>query len=247
MGLLDLPAPLFASLDDVLGRFAPAPWRLVLWGLIAAAFSMGAYFLLSPQRRIARAKADALDARRALDAYDGEFAGAWPLIRNVLKSALRQLGLVTWPAVVSSLPVLALLVWMSTAYGYGFPEPGAAVAIRTVPNGLEARLETVGSPATAPSEQHREIVVIDASGEVLQRLPWQAPVATMHKREWWNALLGNPAGYLPESGLLERIDLDLPAKEYLPVGPAWLKAWYVPFFGVLLVASIVIKVLARIE
>lgn len=247
MGLLDLPAPLFASLDDVLGRFAPAPWRLVLWGLIAAAFSMGAYFLLSPQRRIARAKADALDARRALDAYDGEFAGAWPLIRNVLKSALRQLGLVTWPAVISSLPVLALLVWMSTAYGYGFPEPGAAVAIRTVPNDLEARLETVGSPATAPSEQHREIVVIDASGEVLQRLPWQAPVATMHKREWWNALLGNPAGYLPEAGLLERIDLDLPAKEYLPVGPAWLKAWYVPFFGVLLAASIAIKVLARIE
>jgi len=247
VGLFDLPAPLFASLDDALSGFAPAPLRLVLWGLIAAAFSMGAYFLLSPQRRIARAKADALEARQALDAYDGEFAGAWPLIRDVLKSAFRQLGLVTWPAIVSSLPVLALLAWMSTTYGHGFPDPGAAVEIRTVPNGLEARLETVVSPAAAPSEPHREIVVIDPSGEVLHRLPWQAPVSTIHKREWWNALLGNPAGYLPDGGPLERIDLDIPAKEYLPIGPAWLKAWYVLFFGVLLAASLAIKVSARIE
>ena len=246
MGLLDLPAPLFAAVDDALGAFAPAWLRLVLWGLIAAAFSMGAYFVLSPQRRIARAKADALAARHALDAYDGEFAGAWPLIRDVLKSAFRQLGLVTWPAIVSSLPVLALLVWMSTTYGHGFPDPGATVDIRTVPNGLEARLETPTS-AAEPSGQHREIVVIDGSGEVLHRLPWPAPVATIHKREWWNALLGNPAGYLPEGGPLERIDLDIPAKEYLPIGPAWLKAWYVLFFGVLLAASLAIKVSARIE
>jgi hypothetical protein len=240
--LLDFPAPLFAAMDGALGWFAPAPWRLVLWGLIAAAVSMGAYFLLSPQRRIARTKVEALDARRALDAYDGEFAGAWPLISNVLKSALRQLGLVTWPAVVSSLPVLALLVWMSTTYGYGFPEPGADVAIRTVPNGLEARIE-----ATAPSEPQREIVVTGQNGEVVQRLPWPAPVPTIHKRAWWNALIGNPAGYLPESGPLERIDLDLPAKEYLPLGPAWLRAWYIPFFAVLIAASIAIKVAARIE
>jgi hypothetical protein len=60
-------------------------------------------------------------------------------------------------------------------------------------------------------------------------------------------LLGNPAGYLPDHGPLERIDLEIPAKEYLPVGPAWLKAWYVLFFGVLLIASLAIKVSARIE
>jgi hypothetical protein len=242
VGLFDLPAPLFAWLDDVLGGFAPAWMRLVLWGVIAAATSMGAYLVLSPQRRIARAKADALAARQALDAYDGEFAGAWPLIRAVLRSAVRQLGLVTWPAIVSSLPVLALLAWMSTTYGHGFPADGDPVAIRTVPEGLGARLETVPSPVP-----HREIVVTDGGGQELQRLPWQAPVATIHKREWWNLLLGNPAGYLPDQGPLERIDLDIPAKEYLPVGPDWLKAWYVPFFGVLLAASVAIKISARIE
>ncbi|MGH6899606.1 MAG: hypothetical protein ACREJ5_24150 [Geminicoccaceae bacterium] len=247
MGLFDLPAPLFAWFDDVLRGFAPAPLRLALWGLIAAVVSMGAYLVLSPQRRITRAKADALAARRALDAYDGDFADAWPLIRDVLRSAFRQLALVTWPAILSSLPVLALLAWMSTTYGHEFPTQSDAVEIQTVPQDLEARLETVPSVADPAAPSHHQIVVIDRSGHVVDRVPWQAPVPTIHKREWWNILLGNPAGYLPDHGALERIYLDIPAKEYLPLGPTWLKAWYVPFFGVLLAASLAIKVSARIE
>jgi hypothetical protein len=54
-------------------------------------------------------------ARTALDRFDGEFGDAWPLIRAVLGTALRQLALITWPAILSSLPVLALLVWLSNA------------------------------------------------------------------------------------------------------------------------------------
>lgn len=246
MGLFDLPAPLFGWLDNALAWLAPAPLRLALWGLIAAGMSMGLYALLSPQRQIAQTKTDALAARRALDAHEGDFAEAWPLIRNLLHTAFRQLALVTWPAVLASLPVLALLAWVSTAYGYAFPAEGAAVAVSTVPRDLEGRLETVPA-AAGPSPPSHRIVVIDETGQVVDRVPWPAPVPTIHKRAWWNLLLGNPAGYLPDDGPLERIDLDIPAKEYLPVGPAWLKPWYVLFFGVLLAASLAIKVAARIE
>ena len=87
----------------------------------------------------------------------------------------------------------------------------------------------------------------DGTGEVVDgvhRAPW---VATIHKREWWNLLLVNRAGYLPDNSQLERLDLDLPPKQYLSVGPDWLKVWHVPFFGVLLLASLAIKVAARIE
>jgi hypothetical protein len=72
-------------------------------------------------------------------------------------------------------------------------------------------------------------------------------VPTIHKRQWWNALVGNPVGYLPDSSRLEWIELGLPQREYLTVGPAWLRAWYVVFFSVLLAASLAIKVAARIE
>jgi hypothetical protein len=82
---------------------------------------------------------------------------------------------------------------------------------------------------------------------VVQRFWLSAPVPTIHKRQWWNALIGNPLGYLPDSSRLEWIELGLPQREYLPFGPAWLRAWYVVFFGVLLAASLAIKVGARIE
>jgi hypothetical protein len=247
VGLLDLPAPLFAWVDAALATLIPAPLRLPLWGLFAAAISMGLYLVLSPQRRIALAKADALDARAALDRFDGEFGDAWPLIRAVLGTACRQLALIAWPAILSSLPVLALLVWLSNAYGHAFPADHADVTIRTVPQGLEAHLEAASAPMASSAPSQHQIVVTDRTGQIVDRVPWQAPVPTIHKRAWWNLLLGNPAGYLPDNSPLERLDLELAPQHYLPVGPDWLKPWYVPFFGVLLLASLAIKVFARIE
>ena len=246
MGLLDLPAPLFATLDSLLSGLAPPTLRLVLWGVVAAVLSMGAYWLLSPQTRIAKAKADALAARRALDAYDGELAEAWPLMGRVLRTALRQLGLVTSPALLGSLPVLAMLAWLSTTYGHAFPPDGADIPVRTTPEAGEARVQPVQAEADAAAEGH-QIVVLDAAGNVVERFLLSAPVPTIHKRQWWNALIGNPIGYLPDSSRLEWVELGLPQREYLSVGPSWLRAWYVVFFGVLLAASLAIKIAARIE
>jgi hypothetical protein len=247
VGLLDLPAPVFAALDRLLSGVAPPTLRLVLWGVVAAVVSMGAYWLLSPQTRIAQAKADALAARRALDAYDGELAGAWPLMGRLLRTALRQLGLVTWPALLGSLPVLALLAWLSTTYGYAFPADGADIPVRTTPPAGAAQVQTVEAEAQGGADLGRQLVVLDESGNVVERFLLSAPVPTIHKRQWWNTLIGNPIGYLPESSPLEWIELGLPQREYLPLGPTWLRAWYVVFFGVLLAASLAIKIGARIE
>ena len=89
--------------------------------------------------------------------------------------------------------------------------------------------------------------MLDGAGNVVERVPLSAPVPTIHKRQWWNALVGNPIGYLPDTSRLEWIELALPQKEYLTVGPAWLRAWYVVFLGALLAVSLAIKVAARIE
>jgi hypothetical protein len=56
-------------------------------------------------------------------------------------------------------------------------------------------------------------------------------------------LLRNPAGYLPDTS---QLDLDLPPKQCLCVGPGWLKLSYLPLFGVLMLASFAIEVVARI-
>lgn len=249
MGVFDLPAPLFAWLDGLMSGVAPPTLRLVLWGVVGAVLSMALYWALSPQRRIARTKAEAAEARRALDAYDGEFAGAWPLIRRTLRLALKQVGLVAWPAVAASLPVLAMLAWLSTAYGYALPAAGTEVDVRTFPRALPARLVHGADEEEPPpsSAAPPRIVVADESGRVVGSVPLTAPVSTLHKREWWNALFGNPAGYLPDDAPLERIEIDLPQKEYIALGPAWLRSWYVVFFAALLAGSLAIKIAARIE
>lgn len=242
MGLFDLPAPLFAFLDSGLAVVIPPFARLILWAIVAAILSMGLYWLLSPQRRIATAKADATAARRALDAHDGEFADAWPLMRRMLEASVRQLGLVTLPAVLASLPVLFLLAWLSTAYGYGFPADAGTVGLRAVPDGYDARLE----PGMGDNVAH-DVVVLDQAGETALRLPLRVPVTTIHERQWWNTLFGNPAGYLPEAAPVQRVELDLPEQRFLSFGPAWLGAWYTIFFAALAIASLVIKIAWRIE
>ena len=150
---------------------------------------------LTTSARIAQAKADALAARRALDAYDGEFAGARPLIGRVLGTAV-QLGLVTWRLLLASLPVLALLVWLSTAYGYAFPATRRSRSARC------PRLARHGRRRSR-SRGH-QVLVLDGAGNVVERVALSAPVPTIHKRQWWNALVGNPIGYLPDTSRLDR-------------------------------------------
>jgi len=243
MGLFDLPGPLLTWLDGVLGLVAPPTLRLILWGLAGGAATMALYWLLSPQRAIAAAKVGAATARRSLDAYDGEFADAWPLIRRVLGEALRQLRLVLGPALLSALPAICLFVWLSTAYGYSFPAPDARIGIHALPRQLQAELVAPAPPPAAA----REIVVADQDGQVVSTIPWAAPIATLHKRQWWNLLFGNPAGYLPDDAPVERVELDLAPNEYLSFGPAWLRPWYGVFFAALVVGSLAVKLIWRIE
>src|SRR3546814_7282010 len=136
------------------------------------------YKALSSQERIAVTKAKAAEARRTLDGYDGEFAGAWPLIREMLRLALRQIGLVIGPAVAASVPVLCLIVWLSTAYGHSFPAPGSEPDIRTVPQQLQARwVDQGGDEGGEPviSSQPPHVVVADAAGRIIGDFALSAP------------------------------------------------------------------------
>jgi hypothetical protein len=243
MGLFDLPAPLLSWLDGGLGLVAPPTLRLMLWGLAAAALSMALYWLLSPQRELAVLKRRVVEARRALDAYDGEFAGGWPLMRHMFGLSLKQLGLTTWPAVVASLPILALIGWLSTTYGYSLPGPETEVGVRAEPGALPARLTVNGTDSRIPAH----IQIADADGRALHDIALTAPVTLLHKRQWWNALFGNPAGYLPDDSQVERVEIGLPANDYLGIGPPWLGAWYMVFFTTLLLGSLAIKIAGRIE
>jgi hypothetical protein len=235
MGVFDLPAPLFDFIDRSLLGALPPLARLILWAIAGAAVSLALYRLLSPQRRIAQAKAAALNARRRLNAHDGDLESALPLMRQSMKAALRHVGLVFPAAIVASLPVLALLVWLDAAYGYQLPQDRQAPAVSVEPATYSGQWRPNGS-----------IEVRDQAGAEVARLTLAEPITHIEKRQWWNVLIGNPAGYLPERGPIERVTIALPERQYLPVGPGWLRSWVPVALAALVIASLLIMRIARI-
>jgi hypothetical protein len=235
MGLFDLPAPFFDFVDRSLLGALPPLLRLILWAIAGAAVSLALYRLLSPQRRIAQAKAAALDARRRLNAHDGDLETALPLMRQSMKAALRHVGLVFPGAIIASLPVLALLVWLDATYGYQLPQDRQVPAVAVQPATYSGRWQSNGS-----------IEVRDQSGAEVARLTLAEPITQIGKRQWWNTIIGNPAGYLPDQGPIESVSIALPERQYLPIGPDWLRSWATVALSVLVIASLLIMRIARI-
>jgi hypothetical protein len=248
LGLFDLAAPMLSVLDQALAAVVPAAARLALWGLVAAAFSMALYAALSPQHRLRRVREEAVAARQALDRHDGSFAEARPLMTAMFATSMKQLALVLVPAVVASLPVLFMLVWLHGAFGYILPQQTQRVDLRTQPEGYEAALHQNDSSTYSgiSVEQAPSLVVRDGRGRIVEERTLNAPVTSLHKRQWWNALIANPLGYLAEASPLEMVEIDLPRQEVLPFGPWWLRSWEFVFFTTLVAASLVIKLFFRL-
>jgi hypothetical protein len=260
MGLFDLPAPLFAALDNLMGGL-PAYPRLLIWATLTGIISMALYWLCSAQEKTGAAKERAIEARRRMAAYDGtEFDEMWPLAKESLVASGKHFGIVLGPALLSSLPALAIIVWISNAFGYTLPEPGDTVDIYTEPatalvgigraedgsTGVsgdpEAGIYQVVYPAADQST-----AIATTSAEVLVTLPLKAAIPVVHKQAWWNSLISNGNGYLDDSGPVEAIYFDLRPQEFLAFGPSWIRGWEFSYFVLLIIVSLVIKVAFRIH
>lgn len=239
MGILDLAAPLFAWTDDIASNVLPPMGRLIMWAALAALASMELYRVASPQRRLERLKTAIRGAQRRLTDYDGDFDGAGPLIGRVLSLALRRIALVLPATLLAALPILMLCIWLDTAYGRAFPQPGQPVAV-AAPEGFEGQWR--GDEPGLP-----RVRVADGGGGTVADVAIGAPVRVLHKREWWNLLVANPAGYLPEEGPVDRIEIDLPRLELHGMGPDWLRGWEPVFVLALMAFAIPLKIARRIE
>jgi hypothetical protein len=254
MGLLNLPFSFFSSLDRLMrGGLTPFA-ALVAWGVVAAVLSMLLYRMVSSQGAISQSSAEAARARRALLLYDGDLDGMRGLVVEALGRSARQLRLTLVPAVIASLPLLSLMAWLSLAYGYGYPAPGSEVRVETVPPAAGIVWEPA---AERDGQQGLWRVAWPASGEQLRLLdtrqreilsiPPSAPVTVFHKRQWWNAILEHPIGYIPEDAALDLVELDLPPAVFVEIGPAWARGWEATFFSVLVLCSLAIKLAFRIK
>lgn len=239
-GLFDLPAPLLEWLDDRLTMILPAAVSVAVWAALGAVACLELYRLVSPQRKIDRVRHEARAAQRELAGYDGAFEGAAPLMRRMLGLSLTRVGIVLPATLAGALPVVVLLVWLSNSYGHRFPDSGEEVAV-DVPPPLEARW--VSGTATGTWQ----LQVLEPGGRVVVDLPVPSAVPVLHKRAWWNSLIGNPAGYLPDDLPFGEMRLHFPRRELLSFGPSWLRGWEAVFLPVLFVVALAYKSLRRIS
>jgi hypothetical protein len=249
MGLFDLPAPLFTALDSLMNGL-PVLLRLLIWAVLTGIISMYLYWLCSTQDKVAAAKERALTARRKMAGYKGtEFDEMLPLAKESLTASGSHFVIVLWPALLSSLPALTLIVWVSGQFGFTLPQPGSSVAVHTDPamqlTDISASPDNVYLVPYPASDSTYSIVA--ANGEQLATLPLSAPIPIVHKRQWWNSLIGNPNGYLPDEYEIEAIHFELPAIEYLSIGPGWIRGWEFSYFFLLIIVSFSIKVIFKIH
>jgi hypothetical protein len=258
MGLFDLPAPVFGVIDSVLAMALPPVLRLVIWGVFAGWLSMIVYRLFSNQKKIGALKSQQKSQQRDIAEFDGEFAELMPLIRHTLALGFRQLGFALGPALLATVPVLFIIIWVAGEFGYKTPVTGSQVFLSAEPAGsaihwssmTEAGISDIrknegGWLINWPS-QGQSITMNDEHQPVLV-LPLEHAIPIIHKKRWWNVLIANPLGYLPMNGQTDVIHINLPEAVIIKSGPGWMRGWMFSFFMAFLLSSIGFKVLLRIN
>lgn len=261
-GLLDWPGVALDAINQPLVSILPEPLVLAFWALVSAWLTMWVYRRFSNQAEMAALKPRIKAVQKKLSSYDGEFRGLTPLIRENFRLAGRQLALALGPALLAGLPVLLVLVWISNAFGVFMPSSGAPVEIRAIAgddadppewqwHGTRAEpLKTGQAGQTwrvvwpAPPQT---AALITARGEDVVEIPPLHSTPVVHKRKWWNTLIGNPAGYLEPGNPADAVYLELPKKQMLPFGPQWMRGWAFLYFVLLIIGSLGLKLIWRIH
>lgn len=250
-GLLNQAFPALDALDGALA-FLPAAVRVALLGALSGALAMALYWLLSPQAKIKARKVEIQDLRRQLQAAKDDLALTLRLSRRNLAASFALLGATLLPALLSSLPLLAVIAWLASRYAYELPAAGTPVpvAIEPAADGIAVApplLPSPGGMALAwPAAGAEPVRFSDAQGLVYAGPPAEVAASLVHKPRWWNRLLGNEAGYLRADAPIEAIRFDLRARRLLPGLPGWLAGWEAVYFAALIAASLLIKVRFKI-
>ena len=231
----------------------PPVLRLILWGVFAGWLSMVVYRLLSDQKKIAAFKAQNKKQQKLIADFDGEFAQLMPVIRHSLALGFKQLSLALGPALLASVPVLFIIIWVPGEFGYTTPAAGNHVFLDaesssadiqwSVPD--EVRIIEGGWLVNWPSKE--QPLKMKDDQQVLLVLPLEHNIPVIHKKRWWNSLMANPLGYLPKDGKTDVIHIDLPEAVMIAWGPGWIRNWMFSFFASFLLSSVGFKLLLRLD
>ena len=250
IGFFDLPSGLFDRVQHFFDGFLPPIISILFWALLAAFLSMKFYAWCSDQQALKQLKPLQKQARERLATYDGPFDGLLPLVRENLAMSLKHMRLTLLPALFGSLPLLFLLPWLSNTYSLSFPSAGTAITVKAegidITNlywSTQAAVKELkpGDWELTWPESGADVELMLGDDASLLTIPLTAPSPVVHKKQWWNNLFANPAGYIAADSPIQAVFLELPPQQFLPIGPSWLRGWLSVFLAGLIVFSLLFK------
>ena len=224
--------------------------RIVLYGVVSGAAAMAIYLVLSSQARIAQTKTDIRAVRRRLLADETSGREAVTLTKRNFALSFQLLGQVLLPSLASVLPIIFFLAGLDARHALAL----ADAEVRWTPPEVALTIETADSVLSGqasialPLPVAGGIRITDGRGGAVYDAPAQGwPVAYVHKRRWWNALLENEAGYLATSAPVDEVEFGFPRKTVIGVSPDWLGTWEAMYFVSLIVTTLGLKFGFKIE
>jgi hypothetical protein len=242
-GWLDHPAPLLEVLDGALAHVLPDAARVLVCGLLVSYVGMRLYARSSNQRRLRAVSRLTRQVRRRLMDPDIAFADLIAASRRSIALSLRHLALVLLPSLLAMLPLLLVMPWLSNHFGAQPPRHGTMLTwcVSPVADAGRVRIGDGMPDATGctrrawPGPDRPMAITLD--GDTVAQAPWRGGSDVLHARRWWNRLIGNPAGELPERAGDVMVHANFPARSLLPFGPAWLGHWLALFIAPGLIAG----------
>lgn len=253
-GLIDLAYPALDLIDAGLALALPAWARVMAFGVVSALVTMGLYTALSNQQAIKAQKVRLKEIQGQLKASQDDLGETMRLTRANLATSFGILGRVIGPALLSSLPVIVVIGWLAVHWSHAEPAPGTSVAVELAPSAVGVTLEP---PSLLDGSAPGMAMLWPPAGTEL-RLAHQgtplwtgspaalATTAEVAQPRWWNLFLGNPAGYLEAGAGLDRMSVELPARELLGFGPGWMRGWEFVYFLTVICVSLGLKAAFRI-
>lgn len=256
--LLDSLNPVLAFVDRLLAGLSIAPvLRIAIFAALGSVASMLLFKKFSNQAALAELKQDIRQVQNDLVRLSQEKGDLGRSVRLNLKLTGRQLWLSFWPAIVASVPILFLLAFTSNQFSAAAPEAGTRVYVTPVElqgspadfewRGVNAQWDARKKAWTFYHPEPGQTASLFTDGQEQLSLPTVVPIHVLHKKQWWNFLIANPAGYLHDDARVSSVDINMPTQAIINWGPGWMRGWLFAFMLFLVLFSVAIKILWKIH